>query len=178
MKKIFFTINLFIFLFNFSCSVEEKVDEDEDTTSNLSIGVEMNGETSIDGYKYGGTKEVTATITPYEGGFKIKYSPTTNSGVFICSLSNYVVQNSSQKDFDSIAKDYSSFQSNDSWMNYDGYVESGTYDSCGTYYVETTWVVYSSRIGFDSKSNYQLILDDVTSDGYTAKTITITPTAK
>ena len=120
------------------------------------------------GYDYNGNKEVSATITPYEGGLKILFSPV--SSVFICSVSNYIIQSGNQLKFGLIADSIAEYNDN---SYYNGYVEIGAFDSCGTYQVDTTWVLFSTKIGFSADRSYSVTLDDVTSDGFTAKTATI-----
>ena len=113
-------------------------------------------------------REVSVTITPYEGGLKILFSPV--SSVFICSISNYIIQSGNQLKFGLIADSRAEYDAN---SYYNGYVESGAFDSCGTYRVDTTWVLFSTKIGFSADRTYKVTLDDVTSDGFTAKTATI-----
>ena len=87
-----------------------------------------------------------------------------------CSVSNYIIQSGSQLKFGSIADTKAEY---DGYSFYNGYVESGSFDSCGTYQVDTTWVLFSTKIGFSADRTYKVTLDDVTSDGFTAKTATI-----
>ena len=87
-----------------------------------------------------------------------------------CSVSNYIIQSGSQLKFGSIADTKAEY---DGYSFYNGYVESGAFDSCGTYQVDTTWVLFSTKIGFSADRTYKVTLDDVTSDGFTAKTATI-----
>ncbi len=56
---------------------------------------------------------------------------------------------------------------------YHGYVESGAFDSCGTYQVDITWVLFSTKIGFSADKTYKVTLDDLTSDGSTTITTKI-----
>ena len=57
-----------------------------------------------------------------------------------CSESNYIIQSGSQLKFGSIADTKAEYDGN---SFYNGYVESGSFDSCGTYQVDTTWVLFS-----------------------------------
>jgi len=157
---------LILLFFHFSCAkLEEEENKSETTTS---LGDKNGDAVIIEGYDYNGIKEVSATITPYERGLKILFTPV--SSAFICSVSNYIIQSGSQLQFGSIADTKAKY---DEYSFYNGYVESGAFDSCATYQVDTTWILFSSKIGFNSDRNYQVTLDDVTSDGFTAKTATI-----
>ena len=89
---------LFLLFFHFSCAKLEEEENKSETTSSLG---DKNGDAvKIDGYDYNGNKVVSATITPYERGLKILFSPV--SSAFICSVSNYIIQSGSQLQFGSI----------------------------------------------------------------------------
>ena len=163
MYRILVTFIIFS-LFHFSCATNEKEEEKISKT----LGSKNGDAVSMDGYDYNGNKEVSVTISPYEKGLKILFSPV--SSVFICSVSNYIIQSGSQHKFGSIADTKAEY---DEYSFYNGYVESGSFDSCGTYQVDTTWVLFSTKIGFIADRNYEVTLDDVTSDGFAAKTATI-----
>ena len=78
---------LILLFFHFSCAKLEEEENKSETTSSLG---EKNGDAVIiEGYDYNGIKEVSATITPYERGLKILFSPV--SSAFICSVSNYII---------------------------------------------------------------------------------------
>ena len=99
---------------------------------------------------------------------KILSSPV--SSLFICSVSNYIIQSGNQLQFGNIADTEAEYDDN---SFYHDYVESGAFDSCGTYRVDTTWVLFSTKIGFSADRTFKVTLDGVTSDGFTAKTATI-----
>jgi len=156
---------IFFALFHFSCSNSKEKEEEKKSET---LGSKNGAEVYMAGYDYNGNKEVSVTISPYEGGLKILFSPV--SSVFICSVSNYIIQSGSQLKFGSIADTKAEY---DGYSFYNGYVESGAFDSCGTYQVDTTWVLVATKIGFSADRTYKVTLDDVTSDGFTAKTATI-----
>ena len=68
-------------LFNFSCATNEKEEEKISET----LGSKNGDAVYMAGYDYNGNKEVSVTISPYEKGLKILFSPV--SSVFICSVS-------------------------------------------------------------------------------------------
>ena len=130
----------------------------------------MGNSVTIDGYHYSGSKTITATITPHQLGFKILFQPVTSH--FVCALSNYVTQSGTQKTL----KVTDNYQTYNLYKNYyHGYVDSGAMDACATYSVDTTWIIFLEDLSFDPKSSYSVTLDDVTSDGFSAQTVTVTP---
>jgi len=144
------------------------------STTTSTIGSASGGSVaSVNGYDYSSNLEIVVEITPYTNGFKATFTPQTGSGSFICSLSNYVTQNGSQYSFRVIdtKSEYDTLSA-----YYDGYVESGAFDNCATYYTETVWVVLASSAGFSASSSYTVILGDVNdTDGFTAQQISVTP---
>jgi len=144
-----------------------------DGSSSGGIGSPTGGSSvTANGYDYNNQLKVIVKISPYSNGFKATFTPQTSSGVFICSVSNSVSQSGSQFTF-TITDTKSNYEQLAEY--YDGYVESGAFDSCATYTVETVWVVFASDTGFSASSSYTVILDSVTTDGFTAQQISVVP---
>ena len=150
-----------------------------DNSSSSSIGTITDNATSTGtdnytgtkGYDYYGNHVVTVKLYAYSNGFTVLFQPV--SGHFVCGVSNYVIQNGTQYTIGSIADTQAIY---DASSYYNAYVVSGSFDGCGTYLVDTTWFISSSRLGFDPTASYQVILDDVTSDGSTPMTFSFTAT--
>jgi hypothetical protein len=151
------------------CPVRDSKNSEDEGSNTEELGGKIGITKVINGYNSSNIKVITAELTPYELGLRIKFSPVTSS--FVCSVSDAIIQGGNQFSFGSIADNKDEF---DSASYYNGYIESGAYDSCATYQVDTTWVIFASKVGFIATSDYQVTLDDVTSDGFTAQTVSIT----
>lgn len=148
----------------------EEAEEEEKINLIYGVGTQMGDSVTTAGYDYNQDKVVAATVTPYQKGFKILFQPLSSH--FICSVSNYVIQGGNQKDFDLIADSKSDFEN---YNFYNGYIESGAFDSCGYYVVDTVWVIYSDKLGFNPNDAYQVRLDDVRDYNNDPKNINIIP---
>tara|TARA_Y100000031_G_scaffold154033_1_gene200656 strand:+ start:76 stop:627 length:552 start_codon:yes stop_codon:yes gene_type:complete len=165
----FFIVLVFLFA---GCSDSSEEDQEE----SAEIGSQMGNAVTKNGYDYS-KHVVTATVTPYQRGFKVLFSPVSEH--FVCATDDYVIQNRNQYLFERIADTKSDYAEGSRGRSdyYDGYIESGAFDGCGYYQVDTTWVIIANRIGIDSNTSYQVVLDDVETGGYgsTPETFNITP---
>lgn len=169
--RLFFVLIILGLLF-ISCAEEPEEESNTDYSNETieGLGSKLIGAVTKNGYDYNGNLEVVATVTPYQKGFKILFNPVNNP--FICTVLNYVVQGSNQMEIGSIADTEADYNKYD---YYNGYVESGLFNSCGYYAVDTVWVVFSDDVGFNPRSPYQVILDDITSNGFSAQVFDVTP---
>ena len=165
MFKMKITILIIISFYIVSCSPAE-----EESNSVVGLGDAVGDTSTATGYDYRGDADVEVTIQPYTNGFKVVFTPV--SVKFICSLGNYVVQAGNQYNFD-IADNKGEYD--DLPSSYEGYVESGNFDSCGDYAVKTTWLVLADESGFDPSQAYSVTLDDVYDLSYESTVFNIIP---
>ncbi len=104
---------------------------------------------------------VTATVTPYQYGFKILWHPLGNGGHL--PLLHYVIQGNKQYDLymadtkRSYIDNVQIFREAGKAPIHHGYVDSDSYHL--TYYVDTTWVVLSDNMkNFDASKPYTVSL--------------------
>ena len=124
------------------------------------------------GHTYGDT--INATITPYEKGFRIFVKA---GDVQTCFINDHVYQDGAVYDMKFIYDSWYEYFGDDTDHHYHGYIESGYFDSCTEFPVDTTIVVEAARVGFDPKRPYTVKLNSVVVDAETEerKPFEITP---
>tara|TARA_B100000003_G_C10696090_1_gene277012 strand:+ start:56 stop:598 length:543 start_codon:yes stop_codon:yes gene_type:complete len=116
---------------------------------NLWIGNATRDSVSFYGYdnvSYN-NKEIRVTIQPYDSGFSVDLEPLSSGGHYVCTnqfgTGDHKVRQGGEEE--KFYLDEEPPGKNDIVFS-EGYIESGTLDSCGIITKDTRWIVLGSRL--------------------------------